>query len=135
LPSEEPDARNRQTFNADEGPQTLGQMMAEGGARVVGSDAEAVGELKDQRDTTFTVDRGGLKRDLHLPVTSVAEILDGDVIKLEVKAEEAEDIGWTGSDPLGKAKDFSEAPIREGLDEVFSTRKQERGGDKKDRGE
>lgn len=130
MPDEESDTGTRQSFGADEGPQILGQMMAEGGAQVVGSDDERIGDLKDQRDTTLTVDRGGLKRDLHLPVTSVSEIIGSEVVKLEVRADEVEDIGWTGSDALGKAKDFSEAPIREDLGEVFSGRKQERGTDK-----
>lgn len=132
MASEESDARIRQSFDADEGPQILGQMMAEGGAEVVGSDGEKVGDLKDQRDAELTVSRGGIKRDLHIPVTNVSEILGSNLVKLDTPADRVEEVGWTGNDPLGKAKDFSDSPIREGLGEIFKGRKQERGADKQD---
>lgn len=133
MASEEPDARIRQSFGAGEGPQILGQMMAEGGAEVVGSDGERVGDLKDQRNAELTVGRDGVKRDLHIPVTNVGEIVGSDVIKLDVPAARVEEVGWTGNEAPGKAKDFSDSPIRDGLGEIFRGRKQKRG--KKEKGE
>lgn len=127
------DSRVRQTFGAGEGPQILGQMMAEGGAEVFGSDGEKVGDLKDQHDAEFTVGRGGLKRDLHLPVDKISEIVGGEAVNLEVPSDQVEDMGWTGTDAADKADEFSEAPIRQGLGEVLSGRKRERGVDKKDK--
>lgn len=126
MASEESDSRIRQSFGSGEGPQILGQMMAEGGAEVVGSDGEKVGDLKDQRNAELTVSRSGIKRDLHIPVTSVGEIVGSDVVKLDIPAARVEEVGWTGNDALGKVKDFSEAPIREGLGEIFKGRKQKR---------
>lgn len=130
MAGEEFDSRVRQSFSEDEGPQILGQMMAEGGAEVVGSDGEKVGDLKDQRDAELTVSRG-FKRDLHIPVTNVREIVGSDLVKLDIPAERVEEVGWTGSDALGKAKDFSDSPIRDGLGEIFKDRKQKRGADNK----
>lgn len=130
MASEESDSRIRQSFSADEGPQILGQMMAEGGAEVVGSDGEKVGDLKDQRDAELTVGRS-FKRDLHIPVTNVSELVGSDLVRLDIPAERVEEVGWTGSDAPGKAKDFSDSPIRDGLGEIFKGHKQERGADNK----
>lgn len=127
MASEESDSKVRQSFSTDEGP----RMMAEGGAEVVGSDGEKAGDLKDQRDAELTVSRGGIKRDLHIPVTNVSELIGGDVVKLDIPADRVEEVGWTGNDALGKARDFSDSPIREGLGEIFKDRKQERGADRK----
>lgn len=129
--SDSTDARVQQSFSADEGPQMLGQMMAEGGAEVVGSDDQKVGDLKDQRDAEFTVDRGGIKRDLHIPVTNVSELIGGDVVKLDIPAGQVEEVGWTGGDALGKAKDFSDSPVWDGLGEIFKGRKQKPGKEEK----
>lgn len=131
MANEESDARVRQSFGSGEGPQILGQMMAEGGAEVVGSDGEKLGVLKDQRNAELTVSRGGIKRDLHIPVSNVGEIVGSDVVKLDIPADRAEEVGWTGKDALGKAKDFSEAPIRDSLGGIFKSRKQERGKEEK----
>lgn len=108
MASEEPDSKIRQSFGTDEGPQILGQMMAEGGAEVVGSDGEKIVDLKDQRDAELTVSRGGIKRDLHIPVTNVSEIVGSNLVKLDIPADRVEEIGWTGNDPPDKARDFSD---------------------------
>lgn len=117
----------RQSFEPGEGPKLLGQMLASG-AGVFGSDGGKVGNLEDVGEAEFTVGRG-VKRDLHLPITSVGEVVGSGRIHLEVPADEVEELGRTGGDSPGKGDDFSESPIREGLGELFKGRDRNRGRD------
>lgn len=117
----------RQSFGPGEGPKLLGQMLASG-AEVFGSGGEKVGDLKDVGEAEFTVSRG-LKRDLRLPVTSVGEVSGSDRVVLEVSADEAEESSRSGTDAPGKADDFSESPISEGIWETLKGRQRGRGGD------
>lgn len=121
----------RQSFGPEEGPQLLGQMLSSG-AEVLGSDDEKVGDLKDVADAEFVVSRG-MKRDLRFPITSVSEIVGGSRIRLEFPAGEAEEASRSGGyDAPGKANEFSESPIREGLGEIFRDRARVRGRDEED---
>lgn len=122
-----PEQGPRQSFGPGEGPKLLGQMLATG-AEVFGSDGEKVGDLKDVDEAEFTVSRG-VKRDLRLPVTSVGEVSGSDRVVLEFAADEAEDASQRGADSFGKADDFSESPVREGLGEIFKGRNRKRGQD------
>lgn len=128
MSDERSDNGPRQSFGPGEGPQLLGQMLSSG-AEVLGSDGEKVGELKAVGDAEFTVGRG-MRRDLHLPITSVGEVAGDSQVTLEFPADQAEEAGWSGGDAPGKADDFSESPIREGLGEIFKGRSRERGRDK-----
>ena len=127
MTEDRPKQNTRQSFSPGEGPKLLGQMLASG-AEVFGSDGEKVGDLKDVDEAEFTVSRG-LKRDLRFPVTSVGEVSGSDRVVLEFAADEAEDASQKGPDSAGKADDFSESPVREGLGEIFKGRNRKRGQD------
>ena len=127
MSEDRPEQRPRQTFGPGEGPKLLGQMLASG-AEVFGSGGEKVGDLKDVGEAEFTVSRG-IKRDLRLPVTSVGEVSGSDRIVLEISADEAKESSRSGADAPGKADDFSESPIGEGIWETLKGRQRGRGGD------
>jgi hypothetical protein len=101
------------SFGAGEGPQTIAQLQATG-AEVVGSDGEKVGDLKEVRDADFLMSRGGLKRDVYVPVTSVSEVSGDGRIVLDVPSDAVDDQGWEKAFPLPKsvaspdASDFSD---------------------------
>lgn len=42
----------------------------------------------------FRLGRGGSRRDLHLPVDKIGEIVGGEVVKLEVTADQVKGIGF-----------------------------------------
>jgi hypothetical protein len=101
------------SFDAGEGPQLLAQLQATG-AEVVGSDGEKVGDLKEVRDADFRVGRGGLKRDVYVPVRSISEVSEDGRIVLDVASGEVDDQGWDkafplpGSVAISDASDFSD---------------------------
>jgi len=96
------------SYGPGEGPQTLAQLQATG-AEVFGSDGEKVGDLKEVRDADFLVGRGGLRRDVYVPVGNVAEIGEGGGIVLDVASGEVDDQGWEKAFPLPKSVASSDA--------------------------
>src|SRR5215218_152403 len=73
------------------GPQTLAQLQATG-AKVVGSDGEKIGDLKEVGDADFLVGRT-LRRHLRLPVSRVREVTSDNKIVLDLSAAEAKELG------------------------------------------
>lgn len=95
------------------GPQTLAQLQATG-AKVVGSDGEKIGDLKEVGDADFLVGRT-LRRNLRLPVSRVREVTSDNKIVLDLSAAEAKELGEKES--LGEgaagAGSMSENPGKE----------------------
>ena len=95
------------------GPQTLAQLQATG-AKVVGSDGEKIGDLKEIGDADFLVGRT-LRRNLRLPVSRVREVTSDNKIVLDLSAAEAKELGEKES--LGEgapgAGSMSENPGKE----------------------
>ena len=95
------------------GPQTLAQLQATG-AKVVGSDGEKIGDLKEVGDADFLVGRT-LRRNLRLPVSRVREVTSENKIVLDLSAAEAKELGEKES--LGEgapgAGSMSENPGKE----------------------
>ena len=73
------------------GPQTLAQLQATG-AKVVGSDGEKIGDLKEVGDADFLVGRT-LRHNLRLPVSRVREVTSDNKIVLDLSAAEAKELG------------------------------------------
>lgn len=96
---------------AQAGPQTLAQLQA-GGAEVVGSDDQKVGDLKEVGDADLLISRM-LRRDLRIPVNRVREVTPDNRVILDIPAKEAENVGRSGgSDEGDPASDFSETTER-----------------------
>jgi hypothetical protein len=101
------------SFGGDASPQTLAQLQATG-AEVVGSDGGKVGDLKEVRDADFLVGRGGLHRDVYVPVSHIGEVGQDGRIVLDVASGAVEDQDWEKAFPLPKsvaspdASDFSD---------------------------
>ena len=95
------------------GPQTLAQLQATG-AKVVGSDGEKIGDLKEVGDADFLVGRT-LRRNLRLPVSRVREVTSDNKIVLDLSAAEAKELGEKESLGEGapKAVSMSENPGKE----------------------
>ena len=95
------------------GPQTLAHLQATG-AKVVGSDGEKIGDLKEVGDADFLVGRT-LRRNLRLPVSRVREVTSDNKIVLDLSAAEAKELGEKES--LGEgapgAGSMSENPGKE----------------------
>ena len=95
------------------GPQTLAQLQATG-AKVVGSDGEKIGDLKEVGDADFLVERT-LRRNLRLPVSRVRKVTSDNKIVLDLPAAEAKELGEKES--LGEgapgAGSMSENPGKE----------------------
>ena len=95
------------------GPQTLAQLQATG-AKVVGSDGEKIGDLREVGDADFLVGRT-LRRNLRLPVSRVREVTSDNKIVLDLSAAEAKELGEKES--LGEgapgAGSMSENPGKE----------------------
>ena len=95
------------------GPQTLAQLQATG-AKVVGSDGEKIGDLKEVGDADFLVGRT-LRHNLRLPVSRVREVTSDNKIVLDLSAAEAKELGEKES--LGEgapgAGSMSENPGKE----------------------
>ena len=72
------------------GPQTLAQLQATG-AKVVGSDGEKIGDLKEVGDADFLVGRT-LRRNLRLPVSRVREVTSDNKFVLDLSAAEAKEL-------------------------------------------
>jgi hypothetical protein len=95
------------------GPQTLAQLQATG-AKVVGSDGEKIGDLKEVGDADFLVGRT-LRHNLRLPVSRVREVTSDNKIVLDLSAAEAKELGEKESLGEGapKAGSMSENPGKE----------------------
>lgn len=69
------------------------------GMRVVGSDRDEVGTVKEVRASDFLVDRR-MRRDVYVPLAAVRDVT-GDSIMLTVPAGAVDDQGWSNPPLLG----------------------------------
>jgi hypothetical protein len=93
-------------FDEGEGPALLAQLLAEGGAKVIGSDGKKIGTLKEVGDADFVVSRT-LKRDLGVPITHVEEVTEENEIVLDVSSGDVKEISHGPSKPGDPNADFS----------------------------
>ena len=110
----EPDAgATERSAEPGHGPQTLAQLQATG-AKVVGSDGEKIGDLKEVGDADFLVGRT-LRRNLRLPVSRVRKVTSDNKIVLDLSAAEAKELGEKESLGQGApgAGSMSENPGKE----------------------
>ncbi len=94
----EPEGRSRQldpTGSEVAASHNFGRRQVRIGMQVVGTDAVAVGRVKEVRDSDFLVDRP-LKSDVSLPFEAIVGVMDEEIV-VNVAADEvdqADSQGW-----------------------------------------
>ena len=83
------------------------QLRCAPGMRVVGSDGDDVGRVKECRESDFLVDRS-MQRDIYVPYSAVQDISD-DTVALNIPADQVDEMGWakpslTSDTPTGTGR-------------------------------